>query len=560
MSEHAEKVRKERSEKVKRYLRKDPQGKIDASEYTPPDELMADVKTGMRPISKRQFKKGGKVVGDKGKHHAGRKKRAEGGPLDMDNRDLKAENKKRAGEKHVGGFKDGGRPKRAAGGPMMAGAAPMGPQAPINVPTQAIGGFAPSSKGLMTQAGMSALKRGGKAKRRANGGEMSAEELYGPKKDWKKVGDAVFGRKAAERTSEPKYNADAVDKAIASSNRSGRKIGAGEGKAIHSLLKGRAARAYGGGNHRPTYGSPDAATNGDAGAGKGATYDFFSGWHNLGAATPDQIANMNPSDRVAAMAAQGTLPTPPRRPARQAAPAASAPTPPPRPVASQDQMQTGRGLPASYGQTGRGLPAGGGPTFSQPSQTFSGSDMASVGKSDLPPPTPSNSIGPQIGASGTSDVPPPDPNDLLGGKAAGWYNRGGKVPGNDRITGTRPTGGRLAKADGGATKSKKGAVNIIIAVGGGQKGGMPPGGPGMPPGPPLAHPPVPPQAIGGAGAGLVPPQAGGAPPMGPGAGGPPMPPPGGAMPIGRKAGGSVTHAAGGGEGRLEKARKYGRGI
>ena len=527
MSEHAEKVRKERSEKVKRYLRKDPQGKIDASEYTPPDELMAGVKTGMRPISKRQFKKGGKVVGDKGKHHAGRKKRAEGGPLDMDNRDLKAENKKRDGEKHVGGFKDGGRPKRAAGGPMMAGAAPMGPQAPINVPTQAIGGFAPSSKGLMTQAGMSALKRGGKAKHRADGGEMSAP-------------------KPVSRTSEPKYNADAVDKAIASSNRSGRKIGAGEGKAIHSLLKGRTPRAHGG--YTP---APDAAP--------GASYDFLTGWHNLGNADAGQMAAMNPSDRAAAMAAQRPAPTPPRRPVQPAAPAA-VPTPPPRPVASQDQMQTGRGLPASYGQTGRGLPAGGGPTFSQPSQTFSGSDMASVGKSGLPPPTPRNSIGPQIGASGTSDVPPPDPNDLLGGKAAGWYNRGGKVPGNDLITGTRPTGGRLAKADGGATKSKKGAVNIIIAVGGGQKGGMPPGGPGMPPGPPLAHPPVPPQAIGGAGAGLVPPQAGGAPPMGPGAGGPPMPPPGGAMPIGRKAGGSVTHAAGGGEGRLEKARKYGRGI
>jgi hypothetical protein len=35
------------------------------------------------------------------------------------------------------------------------------------------------------------------------------------------------------------YNPDAVNKAIASSNRSGRRIGAGEASAIHRLLKGR---------------------------------------------------------------------------------------------------------------------------------------------------------------------------------------------------------------------------------------------------------------------------------------------------------------------------------
>ena len=42
----------------------------------------ADVKTGMRPISRRQFRKGGKVVAVHGKHavhHAGKKPRKSGG-------------------------------------------------------------------------------------------------------------------------------------------------------------------------------------------------------------------------------------------------------------------------------------------------------------------------------------------------------------------------------------------------------------------------------------------------------------------------------------------------
>lgn len=37
----------------------------------------------------------------------------------------------------------------------------------------------------------------------------------------------------------PGYNGEAVDNAIASSNRSGRRIGGKEAKLIHALLKGR---------------------------------------------------------------------------------------------------------------------------------------------------------------------------------------------------------------------------------------------------------------------------------------------------------------------------------
>ena len=36
-------------------------GKVDASDYTIPNDMKADVKTGMRPVSKRAYKRGGKV-------------------------------------------------------------------------------------------------------------------------------------------------------------------------------------------------------------------------------------------------------------------------------------------------------------------------------------------------------------------------------------------------------------------------------------------------------------------------------------------------------------------
>jgi hypothetical protein len=45
--------------------------------------------------------------------------------------------------------------------------------------------------------------------------------------------------RAAAHTAIPGYSVDAVDSAIASSNRSGRCIGRGEARRIHALLKGR---------------------------------------------------------------------------------------------------------------------------------------------------------------------------------------------------------------------------------------------------------------------------------------------------------------------------------
>lgn len=102
--------------------------KVDSSDWTAPEPLNADVKTGMRPISRRQFKRGGKVKakadakvnGKMANVRADRKKRQSGGKAltadSLINRDMKEANQSREGIKHVGGMKRGGRAKKAMGG------------------------------------------------------------------------------------------------------------------------------------------------------------------------------------------------------------------------------------------------------------------------------------------------------------------------------------------------------------------------------------------------------------------------------------------------------------
>jgi len=99
--------------------------KTDSSDWSPPEKLKADVKTGMRPISRRAFKSGGKVEGECAPTHAGKKPRKAGGSVKSEasewmkakiNRDVKKANEEREGEKHVGGMKTGGRTGKLSGG------------------------------------------------------------------------------------------------------------------------------------------------------------------------------------------------------------------------------------------------------------------------------------------------------------------------------------------------------------------------------------------------------------------------------------------------------------
>jgi len=126
MSETAKTARNAMKEKAKRLTSADPHTKVDSSTWTPPEAENAGVKTGARPLSKRQFKKGGKVVG---KHEGGeaikrpdRKPRKAGGratsltPDTLINRDVRMANDVREGTKHVGAFKKGGKTHKADGG------------------------------------------------------------------------------------------------------------------------------------------------------------------------------------------------------------------------------------------------------------------------------------------------------------------------------------------------------------------------------------------------------------------------------------------------------------
>lgn len=84
-------------------------GKVDSSDWTPAEPLNTEAKTGMRPISRRAFKAGGKVEGEKAKTNLSRTPRGFQEKVGLANTNQKDANEEREGKKHVGGMKRGGR-------------------------------------------------------------------------------------------------------------------------------------------------------------------------------------------------------------------------------------------------------------------------------------------------------------------------------------------------------------------------------------------------------------------------------------------------------------------
>lgn len=109
MYTEAKRYRSDMKSKAEKMASGDPHTKTDSSDWTEAGPLDANVQTGERPISRRQFKSGGKVSGDLAQIRADRAPRSSGGwAKEYVNRDVKAANEDRAGTKHVGGFATGG--------------------------------------------------------------------------------------------------------------------------------------------------------------------------------------------------------------------------------------------------------------------------------------------------------------------------------------------------------------------------------------------------------------------------------------------------------------------
>jgi len=98
--------------------------KVDSSTFTPAEPLNSEAKTGMRPISRRAFKAGGKVEGEDNGRRADRSPRGFQEKVGLANTNQKDANEEREGVKHVGGMKKGGRIAKEDGG-MMTSPRPM---------------------------------------------------------------------------------------------------------------------------------------------------------------------------------------------------------------------------------------------------------------------------------------------------------------------------------------------------------------------------------------------------------------------------------------------------
>jgi hypothetical protein len=163
MSDLAKQARAAMKAKAKSLTADRPLERVDSSTFTPPPMLNADVKTGMRPVSRRAFKTGGKVEGSCAAPNMGRKPRQSGGKAitadSLINRNVKDANEEREGIKHIGGMKKGGRAKKADGGPMSGASAMMKKaQDTGGVPSSTLDSV-PATSRLSRAAG---LKKGGK--------------------------------------------------------------------------------------------------------------------------------------------------------------------------------------------------------------------------------------------------------------------------------------------------------------------------------------------------------------------------------------------------------------
>jgi hypothetical protein len=162
----AKKARAAMKAKAKSLTADRPLERVDSSTFTPPELLNADVKTGMRPISRRAYKSGGKVEGAKAPANMGKSVRSGNKPVTADsfiNRNMKDANQEREGIKHIGGLKSGGRAKKMVGGPMAGAQAMMQRAQAVGDVPGATMNFSGIKKGSLSPMRATGMKKGGSA-------------------------------------------------------------------------------------------------------------------------------------------------------------------------------------------------------------------------------------------------------------------------------------------------------------------------------------------------------------------------------------------------------------
>jgi hypothetical protein len=253
MYEMAKKAREAMKSKAKALASPGKGQMVSSADWSPAEPMDGDIKTGLRPISRRAFKKGGKVIGESAKADMGKKPRKSGGRTEPTeyanakiNRNVKDANEEREGEKHIGGMKRGGPAKKAFGGPMAgANKMMMNAQQTAGVPANLMQ-FGDLKKGALSPLKKVGLKKGGMAEF-----EGSAKDEEQDKKLAKKHGMSMKEWESSKM--DDKHDKQESMRGLKKGGRAARKSGGGvftgpgyPGKVPGEVPGGRTAHAAGG--------------------------------------------------------------------------------------------------------------------------------------------------------------------------------------------------------------------------------------------------------------------------------------------------------------------------
>ena len=513
MSEMAKKARAAMKAKAKS-ITTDPHQKVDSSTWTPPEPLETTAKTGMRPVSRRAYKKGGKVEGANAKANMGKKPRASGGKTmanDWINRNAKEANELRPGIKHVGGMKKGGRAAHATKGFVPPKNPPLPPVRPKDL----------------------------------DDGPVDTNMLN-------KLTTPEYRNALENKSPQPTdlYDVDQVKALEGGTNKRGGRIGKVRGGELSDTQK-----RYLTGSDKSNKQLERRFRASDY-AAKTATKDMYpAGFKNP--KYRDPVSGIGDSSKLNDILSQADQ----ARKSYKADPATVDPTFKDWSGKMKDEMGAKKGGRIKRMDGGMMPPPG----MAQPMDPRLGIVKPKAMNFTNNPVVPGQKKGGKVEKH--EDVAEDKAlikkmvksSARVGKKTGGGIFTGPSYPG--KIPGV--TGGRIARASGGKTKGKT-DINIIINGGGkdqGQMSGMP-GMPrpigmagGMPPPPPPG--PMPPPGMMTGAPPMPPMPAGGPPGLPPGMMPPGMPP--GGPPLQRKSGGRAYHSAkdmdagaASGEGRLEK--------